>query len=93
MKDASNNVVNTMSTMNNSGTSFITLPGWGIQAGQTETFKVFLPVNNVTSGAFLSTVLATPSNFSWTDIAGGATTNQTGTLIYNFPTNSSTIHN
>lgn len=71
--------------------------GFVIPAGQTQTFSLYTQVNGTAqAGATpsISTSLWSPSNFYWDDTAtnGASGTGLTGELIYNFPTNSYTIH-
>ena len=106
VKDANNNSISTVTgnfTATSGGTATVTLnstTGYLIGAGQSQTFKVFLPVNALGTGTlpntFMYTSLAASSAFAWIDTAGGATvttTNVTGN-IYNYPsTFTSSIHN
>jgi len=75
--------------------------GYLLNAGQSETFKVFVPISTLGGtgtlpNTFLYTSLAATSGFAWLDTAGGATVttgNITG-LIYNYPsTITSSVHN
>ena len=108
VKDANNNVVAVANTSNFSSTSggaatitFATPRLIG--AGNSETYKVFLPVatlggSGTLPNTYMYTTLATGSNFVWRDTAGqiGSTTvNVAGTTnIYNYPsTFTSSIHN
>jgi len=107
VKDANNNVISTETTSACAGgatcTPTITFGSgsstaapYTIAAGQSQTFKVFLPIATVTGSgsipyAFLYTHLTATSggtDFVWTDTAGNATTTtatQDATLIYNYP--------
>jgi hypothetical protein len=79
--------------------------GYLINAGEQQTFKVFLPVATIGTGTSINNMFSTPTDgsglttsnnyFSWTDTAGSASAAQTGTSnIYNFPTTfTSTVHN
>ena len=77
--------------------------GYIIQAGQSKTFKVFVPVTALTgtgsgssgNGSTLTTFLTSGSSvFSWTDVAGGATTPMIGTnLMYAYTNISSVVWN
>jgi len=74
--------------------------GYLLAAGQSQTFKIFLPVATVSgSGAlpntFLYTSLVADGNFSWRDTAGNASSDQTGvTYVYNYPsTFTAAVHN
>ena len=102
VKDSNNTTVATTNTAfsANGSTSVITFTGgYTIQAGQSQTFKIYVPVASTTpsgvNSVSLSTVPATGSNFSWTDIAGAAGSPQTGTtLIPSYPsTFTSVIYN
>jgi hypothetical protein len=103
VKDANNTTVATTNTAFGSsagGATTITFTGgYTIQGGQSQTFKVYVPVATTTpsgvNSVSLSTVTASGSNFSWTDVAGGAGSAQTGTtLIPSYPsTFTSVIYN
>ncbi len=100
VKDTNNSILATSATAlgaTSGGSSTITLTGgYTVTAGQSVTFRVYIPVNTVTnpSGAHtssLSSSLGAAVGFSWTDISGGAVTAQTTnntTYLYNYPTNS-----
>ncbi len=100
VKDANNSTLATSSTAlgaTSGGSSTITLTGgYTITAGQSVTFRVYVPVNTVLnpSGAHtsaLSSSLGAATGFSWTDTSGGAVTAQTTnntTYLYNYPTSS-----
>jgi len=104
VKDANNNTISTTGNFTSTagGTATITLgSGYLLNAGASQTFKVFLPVAAVGTGTlpntYMYTSLAATSGFTWTDTAGNASaatsTNITGN-IYNFPsTFTSAIHN
>jgi hypothetical protein len=71
--------------------------GYTVSAGNTVTLDIYATTANVTGGPSANTLSmnlgSDPSLFTWTDVAGNGTTGaQTGTLIYNFPTNSSIIN-
>ena len=102
VKDANNTTVATTNTAFSSGgsTSVVTFTGgYTIQGGQSQTFKIYVPVATTTpsgvNSVSLSTLTASGSNFSWTDVAGGAGSAQTGTtLIPSYPsTFTSVIYN
>jgi len=69
--------------------------GYTISAGQTETFKIEIPVTAVSgTGASLATGLGAAASFTWTDVAGnGSTAAAAGTLILNYPTSSVSMTN
>lgn len=112
VKDKDNNSVSLASatgsvnqlTGNTGGTAVVTLASpYLISAGESQTFKVFVPVTAVGTGTlpntYVYTSLASAAGFVWTDTAGNATnpvnsgSNITGT-IYNYPsTFTSSIHN
>ena len=108
VKDANNNVVAVNTTSNFSATAggtatvTFTTPRL-IGAGNSETYKVFLPVatlggTGTVPNTYMYSNLATGANFVWRDTAGqiGSTTvDVTGTTkIYNFPsTFTSSVHN
>ena len=93
--------------LNTGGTAQVLLAApYLIQAGQSQTFKVFLPIaalgTGTTSVSNMFTTLSTGNGistsndyFSWFDTAGSNATVITGTtLIYNFPsTFTATVHN
>lgn len=103
VKDANNTTVATTNTAFGSaagGATTITFTGgYTIQAGQTQTFKIYVPVATTTpagvNSVSLSTALATGGNFSFTDVAGNAGSASTGTtLIPSYPsTFTSVIYN
>ncbi len=110
VKDKDNNTVSLASntgsinqlTGNTTGTAVVTFATpYLIGAGESQTFKVFIPVTAVGTGTlpntYLYSSLAATSGFVWTDTAGNAT-NSTGSnitsSIYNYPsTFTSSIHN
>ena len=75
--------------------------GYALAAGQSQTFRVFLPVNSI--GTTVSSpnnamntkinTSGTVSGFSWTDTAGAGTATTGTTNIYAFPTSSQNVHN
>lgn len=68
--------------------------GYTIAAGQTETFKIELPITGVTGSAqSLATSLGAATSFLWTDIAGNAGGTVNGSLILNYPTSSVSMTN
>lgn len=79
-------------TSGGSSTFTFTTP-YVIQAGQSQTFKIYVTVATVTgtgvNGASMSTSLGTGAGFSWTDTAGGASSPQTG--VTNLPSYPSTF--
>ena len=71
-----------------------------LSAGQSQTFKVFLPVAALGTGTlpntYMYTHLVASSGFVWTDVAGGAAASSGDITanIYNYPsTTTSSIHN
>ena len=95
VKDASNNTVNVANTSNfaltTGGAATVTFSSaYTLNAGQSQTFKVFVPVSAFSAGtgtSSMNTNLATGSGFAWIDTAGGASVSIgdiTG-LIYNYP--------
>jgi hypothetical protein len=70
--------------------------GYTVTAGSTVTLDVYVTAATVTNGPganALSMALYTASGLTWTDVAGsGATGAESGTLLYNYPTNSSVIN-
>jgi len=114
VKDANNNTVSTLTasvctaaatcTATVSFGSGVTAAPYSISAGQSQTFKVFLPVNTIGgSGTLPNTFMNThlvstgTTDFVWTDTAGNATTTtatSNANLIYNYPsTYTSQVHN
>jgi hypothetical protein len=104
LADANNNIV---STSTPSCTSSITGAGllaascsvsfigghYVISAGQSQTFKIYEGVAGaINSGAYISASLGNPSNFLWNDISGQGTSNLSGTLLNNYPTNTVTVN-
>ena len=101
VKDANGSPITVDNTSNFSaatgGAATITLTGgYPLNAGQSVTFRVFLPVNALVAGStalpniYANTHLATGTGFTWTDTAGGASaannqdvtvTTTTGTAI------------
>ena len=102
VKDQNGNTITTTSTAissSTSGTPVVTFSGgYLMTAGSTTTFKVYVPVAGITgSGVNSSSIYASvapASSFTWTDTAGnGVSGAGTGSLINNFPTNNSVVHN
>jgi hypothetical protein len=113
VKDANNNTVATLTasactaaatcTVTVSFGSGVTAAPYLISAGQSQTFKVFLPVNTLGGSGTLPntfmnthlTATAGGTDFVWTDTAGNAAGTQgDATLIYNYPsTYTSQVHN
>lgn len=97
-------IINTTNTAvaltagNSDGRALITFTGgYTVTAGITATLDIYATATTVTGGPsanVLSMNLGTDQSlFTWTDVAGnGSTAGQTGTLLYNFPTNSSWIN-
>lgn len=73
----------------------ITFPsGYVIPAGTSQTFTLGLNMSALANPTSVTTSIGPASSFLWTDVAGsGAASAGTGTLMYNFPTNSISIHN
>ena len=68
---------------------------FSIPAGTSKTFRIYTTASAMTTAAntvSLSTKLGASSAFSWNDMVGGVSP-ITGSLIYNYPTDTSTIHN
>ena len=107
VKDKQGNVITNVNTSSNfgsadgSGSNVVTFTnGYKIEAGQQETFHVYVPVNALTAGStslpniYMNTKLATGSNFVWTDASGTLSTTTAGTTyLLNFPTTTSSVHN
>jgi hypothetical protein len=103
VKDANNQTITATGSRSNatgSETTTVTLgSGYLLSAGQSQTFRVFVPVAAVGTGTlpntYLYSSLAASSGFSWTDTAGSASVASTGvTYMYNYPsTFTSSIHN
>jgi hypothetical protein len=70
--------------------------GYLIPAGTSKTFRVYVTAATV-AGAVnttsLSAKLGAASSATYYDVAGGSTSTQAGTLIYNYPTETSVISN
>jgi len=88
VKDANNTTVVTTNTALTAtgGASTITFTGgYTVQAGQSQTFKIFVPITSTApsgvNSVSLSTALTSGAGFSWTDIAGGGSTPITGTTL------------
>ncbi|MBI3888169.1 peptidoglycan-binding protein [Candidatus Nomurabacteria bacterium] len=72
--------------------------GYTLNAGQSQTFKVFLPVAAVGTGTlpntYMYTHLVSSSAFSWVDVAGSATPITDVTYVYQYPnTTTISVHN
>jgi|GEM_PF-933129 len=102
VKDASGNTIATtngtfaVAAGGSSGDVAINFTGnYLIPAGTSKTFSVYVTAATV-SGAVnttsLTTKLGAASGFTWIDQVGGVS-GIAGTLIYNYPTNTSVIHN
>lgn len=81
-----------------SDSSIITFTGgYEITGGSSITFDIYVPAATVTGSAgdaSLSMSLGAAASLTWTDLAGsGSTGAGAGTLIYNYPTNTSVITN
>ncbi len=105
IKDSSNALVSVATSSNFSATSggaatvTFTTP-YTLNLGQSQTFKVFLPVAALGTGTlpntYMYTHLTASSGFVWTDVAGGAAASSGDITanIYNYPsTTTSSIHN
>ncbi len=101
VKDAGNNSITTTNTTFSSyvgGTSTISFTGgYLIQAGTSQTFRIYVPVTAVTgtgvNGASMASALGA-STFAWTDTAGGGSYTSGTTYMYNYPsTQTSVIYN
>jgi hypothetical protein len=96
--NTTNNTLNV--TAGSSDDTLVTITGgYTVLAGTTVTFDVYATAATVTNGPganVLSMKLGVSSAFSWTDLAGSATSAQTGAsagaLLYNYPPNSSVIN-
>lgn len=70
--------------------------GYTVTGGSSVTFDIYATAATVTNGPGanqLSTKLGAAASLTWTDTAGsGSTGAETGTLIYNYPTNSAVIN-
>lgn len=67
-------------------------PDYEIPAGTSKTFSLFAVVSGSQSGSatpYVATAIGAAASFAWKDVIGG-NSSQTGTAIYNFPTNSYT---
>jgi hypothetical protein len=106
VKDASNNTVATSGSCTAAATCTVTVTfstPYSISAGQSQTFKVFLPINTIGGTGTLPntfmnthlTAVASGTDFVWTDTAGNASITQgDATLIYNYPsTYTAQVHN
>lgn len=102
VKNAAGSTIATavIGSVTGSGTSAATATitftgGYTISAGQTETFKIEVPVTAVSgTGASLATGLGAAASFTWTDVAGNGTAAAgAGTLILNYPTSSVSMTN
>jgi hypothetical protein len=98
VKNASGSTITAVTISGTSGqtaTATITFTGgYTISAGQTETFRIEVPVTGVSgTGASLATALGAASSFLWTDIAGNASSPVNGSLILNYPTSSVSMTN
>ena len=100
VKDQNGNTISTSSTALSSsgGTTSITFgaAGYLLSAGQAQTFRIYVPVATVSStGVNTASIYSSVSagSFLFTDTAGNATTTSTGSLINNFPTTNSVVHN
>ena len=99
---ADNSTINTTNSgfavgAGGSGSETVTFTGgYTVTAGQSVTLDIYATAATVTGGPaanVLSMKLGTAGSLTWTDVAGsGSTAGETGTLIYNYPTNSSTIN-
>jgi hypothetical protein len=69
--------------------------GYTISAGQTETFKIEVPVTAVGgTGSSLATGIGAAASLTWTDVAGnGTAAARTGALLLNYPTSSVSMTN
>ncbi len=100
VKDANNATVATTGSCTSAATCAATIAftgGYTVAAGQSQTFKVFLPVAALGTGTLPNTYMYTSpvasSAFSWTDVSGNATITNT-TYVNNYPsTFTSSIHN
>ena len=106
VKDSQGNTISNVATSSNfastaGGSGVITFTnGYQIQAGGSQTFHIYLPVNAATAGStslpnlYMNTKLVTGSNFVWTDTSGTLSTTTSGTsYLLNFPTATSSVHN
>jgi hypothetical protein len=104
VKDVNNNTIASTGTCPSAATCAITIAltnGYSLAAGQSQTFKVFLPVANIGTvsasahGNSMYTNIATGTGFSWSDTAGNSTAAITGTTLFvNYPsTITSTVSN
>lgn len=87
---------NTTLALSAGGTASSTLTfsgsAYSITGGTTTTFDMYVTAATVAPTNMLTMTLGTSSGFIWTDTAGsGVASAQNGTLIYNYPTNVSTI--
>jgi len=106
VKDANNNTAGLSATGNfisgTAGTITVTLnstTGYLLSAGQSQTFRVYIPIASITSGGSatwynrITSNLATGVGFVWADTAGGAA-NSSGDItseIYNYPSTQSVV--
>ncbi len=71
--------------------------GYQIQAGQSKTFDIYATVSGVSGSSGTTSVtskLGSASLLTWDDVNGGTSGNGiTGSLIYNYPTNTLTVSN
>ena len=106
VKDANNNTAGLSATGNfSSGTGGIitvtlnSTTGYLLTAGQSQTFRVYVPIASITSGGSatwynrINTNLVASSGFVWADTAGGATVTTTDitSKIYNYPSTQSAV--
>ena len=81
------------------GTSTIVFSSpYAIPAGESVTFDIYTTTDSYTAGTAgqdsLSTKLGSSADFKWNDVNAGAAGNGlTGEYIFNYPTNTSVIHN
>ncbi|MDE2030809.1 MAG: peptidoglycan-binding protein [Patescibacteria group bacterium] len=71
--------------------------GYTIAAGTSQTFKIFFPIANLSTGTlpntYVYTSLATGTGFSWGDVSGNNPTITDTTYMNTYPTNTASIHN
>jgi len=71
--------------------------GYTVTAGTTVTLDIYATLANVTGGPSANTLAMSLNTnqalLTWTDVAGnGGSAARTGSLMYNYPTNSSIIN-
>jgi hypothetical protein len=99
VKDVNNSTITTTNTTFSSfvgGTSTISFTsGYLISAGQTATFRIYVPITAVTgtgvNGASIATTPGAGTTFAWTDTAGGGSWTSGVSNILNYPTTSAAV--